>query len=59
MRSQIRHSSAPICFSICVVIKTHGSELRSQETTKRTSELKRAVTTVSYLRVGTILQYYP
>ena len=38
--------------------KTHGSESRGQETTKRTPQLKRAATTVSYLRVGTVSQYY-
>ena len=40
-----------------VEIKTHGSELRGQETTKCTPQLKRVATTVSYLRVGTVLQY--
>ena len=40
-----------------ISIKTHGSESRSQETTKRTPQLKRAATTVSYLRVETVSQY--
>ena len=35
----------------------HGSESRGQETTKRMPQLKCAATTVSYLRVGTVLQY--
>jgi len=41
-----------------LVIKTHGIEVRNQETNSCTAQKKtRIATTVSYLHVGTVLQF--
>jgi len=39
------------------IIKTHGSEARSQETNSRMAQNSPAATSVSYLHVGTVLQF--
>ena len=40
-------------------IKTHSSKSRDQEATKHTPQIKCVATTVSYLHVGTVMQYLP
>ena len=50
----------PVLFLIYIndIIKTHGSESRGQETLQSARPIKRrAATTVSYLRVGSVSQY--
>jgi len=39
------------------MIKTHGSELCSQEANKHMAQKMQAATTVSYLHVGMVLQF--
>jgi len=43
---------------IYIYIKTHGSETYGKETNNHTAQKTCAATTVSYLRVGSVSQFF-